>query len=113
VDTADSVQSLIRALAPLNPQEINLIAVHALFSPPAEERISALIQEGLLKRIIVTDTVYCPGALSAQLPNLEIVPSAGLSARIIRTIASNAPMSMLFNPFHAGTYFKSPNLFNI
>jgi ribose-phosphate pyrophosphokinase len=112
VDTAGSVQSLIRALAPLGPQEINLIAVHALFSPPAGERISALIAEGLLKRIIVTDTV-CPGALSAQFPNLEIVPSAELSAKIIRTITANAPMGLLFDPFHAGTYFKSPNLFNI
>jgi ribose-phosphate pyrophosphokinase len=113
IDTAGSVQSLIRALAPLGPQEINLVAIHALFSPPAAERIAALSREGLLKRIIVTDTVCCSGALSAQLPNLEVVPSAGLSARIIKTIVANAPMSALLDPFHADAYFKSPNLFNI
>jgi ribose-phosphate pyrophosphokinase len=112
IDTAGSVESLVHALAPLGPREINLIAVHALFSPPAAQRVAALTQEGLLKRIIVTDTISCPDALSKQIPGIEIVPSAGLSARIIRTIVTNASMSKLLAPFDAGTYFRSPNLFN-
>jgi ribose-phosphate pyrophosphokinase len=106
------VESLISALAPLGPREINLIAVHALFSPPASQRIAALSQKGLLKHIVVTDTVCCPGDLSAQIPGIEIVPSAGLSARIISTIVTNASMSRLLVPFNASVYFKSPNLFN-
>jgi ribose-phosphate pyrophosphokinase len=112
IDTAGSVESLIRALAPLGPREINLIAVHALFSPPAPQRLAALAQKGLLKRIIVTDTVCCPDNLSTQIPGIEIVPSARLSARIIGTIVTNASMSKLLRPFEAGAYFHSPNLFN-
>jgi ribose-phosphate pyrophosphokinase len=107
IDTAGSVESLIHALTPLGPREINLIAVHALFSPPASQRIAALAQKGLLKRIIVTDTVCCPGDLSAQIPGIEIVPSAWLSARIIRTIVTNASMSKLLVPFNASSYFQS------
>jgi ribose-phosphate pyrophosphokinase len=107
IDTAGSVESLIRALAPLGPREINLLAVHALFSPPAAQRLAALAQDGLLKHIMVTDTVCCPDTLSAQLPFIEIVPSTELSAQIIRTIVTNTSMYKLMLPFDASAYFRS------
>jgi ribose-phosphate pyrophosphokinase len=112
VDTAGSVESLIRALEPLKPAEINIIAVHALFSPPAARRLRALCEEGILKRIMVTDTVYCSGEIAGTIPCLEVVPSAELSARVIRTMVSNASMNELMRIFDAGIYLKSPNLFN-
>jgi ribose-phosphate pyrophosphokinase len=112
VDTAGSADSLIRALGPLKPREINLIAVHSLFSPPAAQRLIARYQEGLLKRIMVTDTVCCPNALLESIPALEVVPSAELSARIIKTIMSYSSLSKLLRPFNAELYLKSPNLFN-
>jgi ribose-phosphate pyrophosphokinase len=112
VDTAGSVESLIRALAPLRPAEVNIIAVHALFSGPAPERLSALSREGLLKRIIVTDTAYCAEALSEKPPGLEVVPSTELSARIIHTIVTNSPLEKILRQFDAAIYLKSPNLFN-
>jgi ribose-phosphate pyrophosphokinase len=111
VDTAGSVENLIRALIPSKPAEVNIIAVHAIFSKPASRRLSRLVNEGLLKRIIVTDTVCYSCAEEDKIPNLEIVPSAELSARIIRTIVTNASMNKLLLPFNAETYLKSPNLF--
>jgi ribose-phosphate pyrophosphokinase len=101
VDTAGSVGSLICALAPLGPKEINLIAVHAVFSPPAPDRLAALSQQGLLRRIIVTDTVSVPDHISG----LEVVSSAELSARIIRTILTNSSMEKLLVPFNAEAFF--------
>jgi ribose-phosphate pyrophosphokinase len=138
VDTAASVESLIRALGPHKPQEINIIAVHALFSPPAAQRLASLSEEGLLNRIMVSDTVHCPLSLTGTyqppaaagpncqdasspgaealpvktIPKLELVPSAELSARIIRTIMTNSSMTKLLRPFNAQLYFKSPKLFN-
>ncbi|MDR3338305.1 MAG: ribose-phosphate diphosphokinase, partial [Treponema sp.] len=118
VDTAGSVESLVRALAPHKPVEVNIIAVHAIFSPPAAERLTRLINEKLLNKLIVTDTVYCPSCVSTPeggagaIPNLEVVPSAELSARIIRSITTNKPMSKLLRTFDAAIYLKSPNLFN-
>jgi len=111
VDTGGSVQSLIRALVPLCPKEINLVSVHALFSPPGPERINALSKEGILKRIIVADTVCCPGNSSQQIENLEIVSSTALSAKIVRAIVNNSPMNKLLAPFNADLYLSSPNLF--
>ncbi|MDR0877918.1 MAG: ribose-phosphate diphosphokinase, partial [Treponema sp.] len=112
VDTAGSVESLIRALAPFKPAEVNIISVHALFSEPAARRLSQLCAEGLLNRIMVTDTICCSCLMTDKIPNLEIVPSAELSSRIIRTIVSNTSMSKLLRPFDAGIYLNSPNLFN-
>ncbi|MDR0442050.1 MAG: ribose-phosphate diphosphokinase [Treponema sp.] len=111
IDTAASVEGLIRALKPLKPKEVNIIAVHALFSPPAAKRLETLSEEGLLNRIIVTDTVCCPRSLPQHL-TLEIVPSAELAARILRTILNNESMSKLLRPFNADTYLRSPNLFH-
>ncbi|MDR2101250.1 MAG: ribose-phosphate diphosphokinase [Treponema sp.] len=112
VDTGGSVESLIRVLAGFKPAEINLIAVHALFSTPAAERLARLSADGLLNRLMVTDTVYCPGSIPREIPGLEVVPSAELSAKIIRTILTNRPLGKLLRTFDAETYLKSPNLFN-
>jgi ribose-phosphate pyrophosphokinase len=111
VDTAGSVTSLIKALAPFHPKEINIIAIHALLSPPAGERLSRLSADGRLKHIIVTDTIHCASE-TPGIPNLEVVPSAGLSAKVVRAIVTNNSVSKLIQPFNAEAYFKAPYLFN-
>ena len=107
VDTGGSVDSLIRALAGLKPAEINIIAVHAVLSPPAAERLSALSQEGLLNRVIVTDTV----SVREKISGLEIVSSAEFSARVLRTIFTHSSMDKLLKPFNAVDFFNNPNFF--
>jgi ribose-phosphate pyrophosphokinase len=106
IDTAGSVESLIRALGPFHPAEINIIAVHALLSGPAADRLNRLVGDGLLNRVIVSDTVR-----SCALPCMEVVPSAELSARVIRTLIINESMSKLMRTFDASIYLKSPGLF--
>ena len=110
IDTAGSVESLIRALSERKPREINIIAVHALFSPPAAQRLNSLAMEGLLNRIIVADTVGYSG-FPDMLCRLEVVPSAELSARIIRTLINKESMGKLMISFNAEKYLKSPGLF--
>jgi len=110
VDTAASVESLIRALYAHKPSEINIVAVHALFSPPAAERLNKLASEGLLKRIIVTDTVgIC--AFPELIPRLEVVPSAELSAKVIHAMMSHESIAKMMRSFDAEKYLKSPGLF--
>ncbi|MDR1837340.1 MAG: ribose-phosphate diphosphokinase [Treponema sp.] len=104
IDTAGSVEKLIRELALHKPKDINIIAVHALFSPPAPERLEALYREGLLNRTIVTDTVLCSAAFVQQISNLEIVHSAEHASKIIKAIVSNESMSKLLRPFDAALY---------
>jgi ribose-phosphate pyrophosphokinase len=111
IDTASSVESLIKALSVLKPREINIIAVHALFSPPAAKRLSRLAEEGLLNRIIVADTVGT-AAFSEIIPNLEVVHSAELSAKIIHRLLANESIGKMMRVFDAEKYLKSPNLFS-
>lgn len=107
IDTAASVESLIRALGPLAPAEINIIAVHPILSPPASERLRRLSDEGLLRRVMVTDTVYCPASLPETIPSLEVVSSAKLSADVIGAIVNHSSMEKLLAVFDAETYLKS------
>jgi ribose-phosphate pyrophosphokinase len=107
IDTAGSVESLIRALGPFKPAEINIIAVHAILSPPASKRLKQLAEEGLLRRIMVTDTVFCPASLPEAIPNLEVVSSAELSANVIGAIVSNHSMEKLLEVFDAEIYLKA------
>jgi ribose-phosphate pyrophosphokinase len=112
IDTAGSVETLIRALAAQRPREINIITVHALFSSPAAEKLNRLAEESLLKRIIATDTVS-PPTLSGIISCMEVVPSTELSAKVIRTLVSNESMGKLMRSFNSEKYLKSPNLFNM
>lgn len=111
IDTAGSVVSLINALASHHPAEINLAAVHAVFSNPAAEHLTELSQKGLLNHILVTDTVLSPHCGSQSIPNLEVVPSVELSSKIIATIIENRPMGKILEDFNAETYLKSRGLF--
>jgi len=105
IDTAGSAEKLIRALSLLNPKEINVISVHALFSHPAIEKLEALSKEGLLKRLIVTDTVCCT-EYKKNISGLEIVQSAELASQIIKAIINNESMSKLLQSFNAVKYLK-------
>ncbi|MCL2832985.1 MAG: ribose-phosphate diphosphokinase [Treponema sp.] len=109
VDTASSVETLIRALAPLKPAEVNIIAVHAVFSPPAARRLNQLQSEGLLKRVIVTDSVW-PSA--DRINSLEVVSSTELSAQLIHTFITNQSMSKIMEVFNAEEYLKTSSLFS-
>ncbi|MDR2194582.1 MAG: ribose-phosphate diphosphokinase [Treponema sp.] len=111
VDTGGSVISLIHALEKHRPKEVNIIIMHAIFSGNASEYMNRLSAEGLLKRIVASDTVYRP-CLAHEIGCLQVVPSAELSAQIISNIVTNAPMSRLFKAFNAEKYLTSPNLFN-
>jgi ribose-phosphate pyrophosphokinase len=111
IDTASSVVTLIRALAKQKPKEINLAAVHAVFSDPAAKQLSEIANEGLLNHILVTDTVFCPHCDTLSIPNLEVVPSIDLTAKIIATIVENRPMGKMLEVFNAETYLKNRGLF--
>jgi len=111
IDTAGSVEGLIRALCARKPKEINLIGVHAIFSPPAVMRINRLTEEGLLRRVIVSDTVGT-SAFSETIPSLETVPSTELSARIIASFLTNESIGKMMRSFDAEKYLRSATLFN-
>ncbi len=111
IDTGNSLCSLIRELAKLNPKEVNAAIIHPVFSEPAIEHIGELKNEGLLNQLVVCDTVSCEG-LKEALPGIQIVSSARLSSHVIRVIACNQQMSSLTTPFSPEDYLRKPRLFD-
>jgi ribose-phosphate pyrophosphokinase len=113
IDTGGSVISMIHALAPLNPREVNVITTHAVFSGNAPEKLKELKNRGILNRLIVTDTVYCPDKKEDFIPFLETVSSTMQSARIINNIITNSTMISLLADFTAEAYITRSELFTI
>ncbi len=111
IDTGGSVDALVRELKKRNVGRISVAAVHAVFSKPAVEKLGALFQEGLLERVVVTDTVPYSESLNAVMPFLHVVSSARLSAEIIMRVHQQGSLSPFFDPFDARTYLSSMKLF--
>jgi ribose-phosphate pyrophosphokinase len=111
IDTGGSIFALVKELKKRDVEEVNILAVHPVFSEPAVDRLSSLWEEGLLKRVVVTDTVACPECLKETMPFLEIVSSARLSAEIIWRLQEERSLTPFFEPFDARKYLSSLKLF--
>ncbi len=106
IDTGDSIYKLVREAAKRSPAAINIAIVHAVFSPPALQRIGELCDEHLIGTILVTDTVPCTQEVLKALPCVQVVPSSGMAAEIVHRLNSELPLSPLLANFNAEEYLK-------
>jgi ribose-phosphate pyrophosphokinase len=106
IDTGDSICTLVRELSRFSPASINIAVVHAVFSPPAVERIGALCDKKLIGTLLVSDTVPCAQQVLQKLPCVRVVSSTRLAAEIIHRLHGELPMSSLLAPFNAETYLN-------
>jgi ribose-phosphate pyrophosphokinase len=106
IDTGDSIYKLVREIAKWSPAEINIAIVHAVFSPPALQRIGELCDERLIGTILVTDTIPCTEEVLRKLPCMRVVPSSGMAAEIVHRLNSELPLSSLLANFNADDYLK-------
>ena len=112
VDTAGSVDTLVRTLVTHRPREINLAIVHPVFSPPASERLARLKSEGYLSRIVASDTICCRSLVTGDHPlAIESVTSRERAARIIYGMVSGRSLSPYFKNFDAEAYLSRGTLF--
>lgn len=80
IDTAGSVCAAHQALLDHGAAEIYLLATHAVFSPPAVERLS---KTGF-KEVIVTDTI--PISKAKKFNGLKIISVAPLLGQVIKCV---------------------------
>jgi ribose-phosphate pyrophosphokinase len=106
IDTGDSMCKLVRELAKSSPAAINIAIVHAVFSPPALQRIGELCDEHLIGTILVTDTIPCTQEVLLKLPCVRVVSSTAMAAEIIHRLNSELPLSPLLAHFNADDYLK-------
>ena len=89
ISTAGTMHRGIDALLKLGARdEVTVVATHAVFTPPALERLS----HEAITRILVTDTIPFQGGHA----RVEVLSVAPLLAKAIRNVHDNASVSSLF-----------------
>jgi ribose-phosphate pyrophosphokinase len=91
VDTAGSVTQAAQIVRAYGARDIYLCFVHAVFSPPAIERLS----QAPFKEIITTNTIPLP--VHKQLPNLRVLSVAPLLGEVIRRAHEGRSVGEMFN----------------
>ena len=90
IDTAGTICNAAQALIDKGALEVYGCATHAVFSNPAVERL----KKSAFTEIVVTDTIQLPE--DKKFDKLKILTTSKMFAEIITRIATNNPISGLF-----------------
>jgi ribose-phosphate pyrophosphokinase len=93
VDTAGSLMEAIKLLDHSGAKEITVVFTHAVFSPPAHERLTELSSR--VREFIFTNTI--PLAPGARLPNMTVLSIAGLLGEVIRRAHQGISVGAMFD----------------
>jgi ribose-phosphate pyrophosphokinase len=91
IDTAGSLEQVIKALEEREAKEIHILATHGVFSPPALERLN----RPNIKELVVCNTL--PLKPDPAYPKLKVLSVAQLFGDAIRRIHQNNSISVLFD----------------
>jgi ribose-phosphate pyrophosphokinase len=91
VDTGGSVVQAAQIVQAYGARDIYLAFAHAVFSPPAVERLS----QAPFKEIITTNTIPLP--VHKQLPNLRVLSVAPVLGEVIRRAHEGRSVGEMFN----------------
>ncbi len=111
IDTGGSIYNLVKELKRRDVARINIAVVHPVFSDPSRERLNELHDQGMLDRLIVTDTVDVSEEIQRAMPYLEVVSSARLSAEIVMRMHEEQSLSPFFDDFDPRHYLSNLKLF--
>jgi ribose-phosphate pyrophosphokinase len=91
IDTAGTLVKTAEALKKAGAAKVFATASHAVFSPPAIERIG----KSVIDQVVVTNTIPT-NELVAKEPKIKVLSIAGLIARAIQSIHEETSVSTLF-----------------
>ncbi|KAJ4747919.1 Ribose-phosphate pyrophosphokinase [Rhynchospora pubera] len=90
IDTAGTIANAAALLKDEGARAVYACCTHAVFSPPAIERLSS----GLFEEVIVTNTI--PPALKNDFPQLTVLSVANLLAETIWRVHGDVSVSSIF-----------------
>jgi len=96
IDTGSSVVTLCEELKKRGVKAVHVAIVHSVFSPPALERLATLYDQGLLHRLITTDTLEPTKEVIEKLPFIEVVRTTRRTAEIILRLYDEESLSPFF-----------------
>ena len=91
IDTGGTICAGAKLLRQQGAQRVIACATHAVFSPPACERLSA---EGLFEQVVVTNSL--PIELDGSFPQLQILSAANMLGEAILRIHEESSVSSMF-----------------
>jgi ribose-phosphate pyrophosphokinase len=92
IDTAGTITEAARLLRQQGARQVYACATHAVFSPPAMERLSA----GLFEEVIVTNTIPVPE--TRHFPQLRMLSVASLLGETIWRVHEDSSVSSITTP---------------
>jgi ribose-phosphate pyrophosphokinase len=90
IDTGGTIVKAAQALKAAGARKVIVAATHAIFSPPATERL----QDAAIDEVVVTDTVPIPA--DERFAGLTVLPIAPLLARAIREVFEDGSVTSMF-----------------
>jgi ribose-phosphate pyrophosphokinase len=97
IDTAGTIVADAVYLRSHGVEAVTVIATHAIFSPPALERLEDAVQKGVIHEVIVTNSITHPESVK-NLPWLTTVDVTKYFAKAIDHLNSGASISALLEP---------------
>ena len=93
IDTAGTIVNAATAIKEAGATEVYAACTHPVFSGPAVERLSGAVKNGILKEIVVTDTI----PLQEEFEGVKVLSVSGMLAEAIRRIHYGESISQMFN----------------
>jgi ribose-phosphate pyrophosphokinase len=94
VDTGSSIANAVHVVKDHGARDVYLCFAHAVFSPPATERLRTLP----VKEIVTTDSIPIPP--EKQLPNLTVLSVAELLGEVIKRVHEGCSVGDMFKGYH-------------
>ncbi|PPE06603.1 ribose-phosphate diphosphokinase [Mesoplasma corruscae] len=105
IDTGGTIINAARALKDQGAKEVYIFASHGLFNGPAKERMDAAICEGIVKQVVVTNTIQI--AEEKRFNGLKIISVAPLLAEMIKASVDQESLTEVYNRKKEEIYKKA------
>jgi len=97
IDTAGTIYNATLSLADSGANIVYWLATHGIFSPPAEERLNELHEQGILGGVICTDSVHHSDEFKKRNRWYKEVSVASYVAKTIHRLHTHGSISELLN----------------
>ena len=92
IDTAGTIVNASRAIKEKGAAEVYIACTHPVFSGPAIERLSGVVNEGIVKEVVITDTI----PLREEFDGVKVLSVSAMLAEAIRRIHYGESISKMF-----------------
>jgi len=92
IDTAGTIVNAARAIKEKGAKEVYAACTHPVFSGPAIDRLSKAVEDGIIKEVVVTDTI----PLQKSFPGVRVLSVAETIAEAIKRIHFGESITDMF-----------------